>query len=50
VFLIGWPGGDLQSTFTIAAAIVLSYLALIWVTTILWAYRDIRGRDRKSVV
>lgn len=46
MFLIGWPGGDLQSTLTIAAAIVLSYLALIWVTTILWAYRDIRGRSR----
>ena len=46
MFLIGWPGGDLEATLTIAAAIVLSYLTLIWVTTILWAYRDIRGRSR----
>ena len=44
--MIGWPGGDLEATLTISAAIVLSYLALIWVTTVLWAYRDIRGRTR----
>ncbi len=46
MFLIGWPGGDLESTLTMAAAIVIAYLSLIWVTTILWAYRDIRGRSR----
>jgi RNA polymerase subunit RPABC4/transcription elongation factor Spt4 len=46
VFLIGWPGGDLESTLTMTAAIVIAYLSLIWVATILWAYRDIRGRSR----
>lgn len=44
--LIGWPGGDWQSTAAGAAWIVSGYLALIWVTTILWAYRDIRSRSR----
>ncbi len=44
--LIGWPGGDWQSTAAGAAWIVGGYLALIWVTTILWTYRDIRSRSR----
>jgi RNA polymerase subunit RPABC4/transcription elongation factor Spt4 len=44
--LIGWPGGDWQATAGGAAWIVGGYLALIWVTTILWTYRDIRSRSR----
>ena len=46
MLLIGWPGGDWQATATIVAALVIAYLALIWATTILWAYRDIRARSR----
>ena len=44
--LIGWPGGDWRATTTLAATIVAGYLALIWVTTVLWTYRDIRARSR----
>ena len=44
--LIGWPGGDWQSTLKIVGALVGAYLALIWVTTVLWSYRDIRSRTR----
>ena len=47
--LIGWPGGDWQSTARIAGALVGSYFALLWVASILWAYRDIRGRTRDPV-
>ncbi|MDP6605600.1 MAG: zinc ribbon domain-containing protein [Dehalococcoidia bacterium] len=46
MFLIGWPGGDLQATVTIVAAVAIVYFGLIWATTILWAYRDIRSRSR----
>ncbi len=46
MFLIGWPGGDIQSTVTFVAAVAIVYFGLIWVTTILWAYRDIRSRSR----
>ena len=44
--LIGWPGGDWQATATMAAVLVALYLALIWITVILWAFRDIRSRSR----
>jgi hypothetical protein len=44
--LIGWPGGDWQATARLAAGLVGAYLFLIWVASILWAYRDIRGRTR----
>lgn len=42
--LIGWPGGDWQTTVEGAALIIGAYLTLIWLTTILWTYRDIRSR------
>ena len=42
----GWPGGDWQTTAKLIGFILGSYLFLIWVATILWAYRDIRGRTR----
>ena len=44
--LIAWPGGDWQATAKLAAGLVGTYLFLIWVASILWAYRDIRGRTR----
>ena len=44
--LVGWPGGDWQATAKMVAALVSVYLALVWVTVILWAFRDIRSRTR----
>ena len=43
---LGWPGGDWQTTARIVALIIGSYLFLIWVASVLWAYRDIRSRTR----
>ena len=42
----GWPGGDWQATARIVGLIVGSYVFLIWIASVLWAYRDIRGRTR----
>ena len=42
----GWPGGDWQATAKIVGLIVGSYVFLIWLASVLWAYRDIRGRTR----
>lgn len=42
----GWPGGDWQTTAKLLGFIIGSYLFLIWVASILWAYRDIRSRTR----
>ena len=42
----GWPGGDWQTTATIVGLVIGSYLFLIWLASVLWAYRDIRARTR----
>ena len=47
--LIGWPGGDWQSTARLAATIVVGYLVLLWLASVLWAYRDIRSRTADPV-
>lgn len=46
---IGWPGGDIESTIRLAVLIVGSYVALIWVVSVLWVYRDIRARTRDII-
>lgn len=46
--LIGWPGGDWQSTAWMAGRTVIAYLALVWAASVLWAYRDIRSRTRDA--
>ena len=47
--LIGWPGGDWQATARLAAGLLGAYLFLIWIASVLWSYRDIRGRTRDPV-
>jgi hypothetical protein len=47
--LIGWPGGDVESTLRLAGFLGGSYFALIWVASVLWVYRDIRSRTRDMV-
>ncbi len=42
--LIGWPGGSPQDTAVLVGGIIAIYLALIWLTSILWVVRDIRAR------
>ncbi len=47
--LIGWPGGDWQSTARMAGTLVGGYLLVLWATSVLWVYRDIRSRTRDPV-
>jgi hypothetical protein len=47
--LIGWPGGDVESTLRLSGFLGGSYFALIWVASALWVYRDIRSRTRDVV-
>ena len=47
--LVDWPGGDWQTTAKLAAGVIGTYLFLIWIASILWAYRDIRSRTRDPV-
>jgi hypothetical protein len=47
--LISWPGGDWQTTLKIAGTLVGAYLFLIWLASVLWAFRDIRARSADPV-
>jgi hypothetical protein len=47
--LVGWPGGDWQTTLKIAGTLVVAYLLLIWLASVLWAFRDIRARSADPV-
>ena len=46
---VSWPGGDWQATARIAGSLVGAYLALVWIASALWAWRDIRSRTRDIV-
>ena len=47
--LVSWPGGDWQTTLKIAGTLTVAYLLLIWLASILWAFRDIRARSADPV-
>ncbi|MQC83164.1 MAG: hypothetical protein DWG75_02795 [Chloroflexi bacterium] len=47
--LIGWPGGDWQATARLSGTLVGGYLIVLWATSVLWVYRDIRARTRDPV-
>lgn len=43
---VSWPGGSWQDTVKIVAAVLITYLVVLWVAGIVWVYRDIRDRTR----
>jgi RNA polymerase subunit RPABC4/transcription elongation factor Spt4 len=45
-----WPGGSWEATARYVAAVLLLYLAAVWVALIFWTYRDIRQRTRDPVL
>src|ERR1043165_2202272 len=50
--LIGWPGGSIESTAKLAGLVVASYLLVLWLSALVWTYRDVRARtnDQTSQV
>ena len=50
--LIGWPGGSIESTAKLAGLIIASYLLVLWLSALVWTYRDVRSRtnDQTSQV
>jgi RNA polymerase subunit RPABC4/transcription elongation factor Spt4 len=48
--LIAWPGGSWEASVKIAVTILALYVAVLWVTLVFWAYRDIRQRSRDPIV
>lgn len=43
-FLIGWPGGSLESTLKLGGLLLVSYALVLWLSAVVWVYRDVRNR------
>ena len=43
-FLVSFPGGSLESTLKLAGIILVSYALVLWLSAIVWVYRDVRNR------
>jgi RNA polymerase subunit RPABC4/transcription elongation factor Spt4 len=43
-FLISWPGGSLESALRLLGLLILSYALVLWLSAIVWVYRDVRHR------
>ncbi|MGI8554184.1 MAG: zinc ribbon domain-containing protein [Dehalococcoidia bacterium] len=41
-----WPGGSWQNSVKILAALLITYIIVLWISAIIWVYRDIRDRTR----
>ncbi len=47
-FLIGWPGGSLESALKLGALVLVSYALVLWLSAIIWVYRDAKNRTSDS--
>ncbi|HWC29155.1 MAG TPA: zinc ribbon domain-containing protein [Dehalococcoidia bacterium] len=50
--LVGWPGGSLESALKLLALVLISYALVLWLSAVVWVYRDVRNRttDQTSQV
>jgi RNA polymerase subunit RPABC4/transcription elongation factor Spt4 len=42
--LFSWPGGSLEATLKLIGALFLAYALVLWVSAVVWTYRDVRTR------
>ena len=42
--LFGWPGGSLEATLKLIGALFAAYTLVLWVSAVVWTYRDVRTR------
>jgi len=42
--LVSWPGGSLESALRLGALILIAYVLVLWLSAVVWVYRDIRNR------
>jgi RNA polymerase subunit RPABC4/transcription elongation factor Spt4 len=42
--LLGWPGGSLESALQLVALVLVSYALVLWLSAVVWVYRDVRSR------
>ncbi len=43
-FLLGWPGGSVNSALKLGALMLISYALVLWLSAVVWVYRDVRNR------
>jgi hypothetical protein len=44
--LVSWPGGSLEATLKLVAALAIAYVVVLWISAVVWVYRDVRQRSR----
>jgi RNA polymerase subunit RPABC4/transcription elongation factor Spt4 len=42
--LFSWPGGSLEATLKLIGALFAAYAIVLWVSAVVWTYRDVRTR------
>jgi hypothetical protein len=42
--LISWPGGSIEATLKLIGAVLAAYAIILWVSAVVWTYRDVRTR------
>jgi RNA polymerase subunit RPABC4/transcription elongation factor Spt4 len=41
-----WPGGSWQNSAKVVAAMLITYVIVLWISAVVWTFRDIRDRTR----
>jgi len=47
--LAAWPGGTWQDTIWLVVALMVAYGVVLWLSALLWVYRDVKSRTNDSV-
>jgi RNA polymerase subunit RPABC4/transcription elongation factor Spt4 len=47
--LAAWPGGSWQDTVWLLVALLVAYGVVLWLSALLWVYRDVKDRTNDSV-
>jgi len=47
--LAAWPGGTWQDTVRLAVALLVAYGVVLWLSALVWVYRDIKSRTNDAV-
>ena len=42
--LVSWPGGSIESALKLAALLIITYTLVLWLSAVIWVYRDVRNR------
>jgi RNA polymerase subunit RPABC4/transcription elongation factor Spt4 len=42
--LFSWPGGSMEATLKLIGALFAAYFIVLWVSAVVWTYRDVRIR------